>query len=70
VNLESIDLLKVDFRVPEVYMRQVKAGQPLQVALDAYPGKTFEGRVFAVNPLLDAAGAAKVAQLRRRGKRR
>jgi len=30
-------------------MRQVKAGQPLQVALDAYPGKTFEGRVFAVN---------------------
>ena len=60
VNLESIDLLKVDFRVPEVYMRQVKAGQPLQVALDAYPGKTFEGRVFAVNPLLDAAGRAVV----------
>ena len=60
VNLESIDLLKVDFRVPEVYLRQVKAGQPLQVALDAYPGKTFEGRVFAVNPLLDAAGRAVV----------
>jgi membrane fusion protein (multidrug efflux system) len=60
VNLESIDLLKVDFRVPEVYMRLVKAGQPLQVALDAYPGKTFEGRVFAVNPLLDAAGRAVV----------
>jgi membrane fusion protein (multidrug efflux system) len=60
VNLESIDLLKVDFRVPEVYMRQVKAGQALQVTLDAYPGKTFEGRVFAVNPLLDAAGRAVV----------
>jgi membrane fusion protein (multidrug efflux system) len=60
VNLESIDLLKVDFRVPEVYMRQVKAGQALQVSLDAYPGQTFEGRVFAVNPLVDAAGRAVV----------
>lgn len=60
VNLESIDPLKVDFRVPEVYMRQVQSGQPLEIALDAYPNKTFEGRVLAVNPLLDAAGRAVV----------
>jgi membrane fusion protein (multidrug efflux system) len=60
VNLESIDPLKVDFRVPEVYLRQVKTGQALQVTLDAFPGETFEGRVFAVNPLLDAAGRAVV----------
>ena len=60
VNLESIDPLKVDFRVPEVYMRQVTVGQPLQVQLDALPGKTFEGRVLAVNPLIDAAGRAVV----------
>ena len=60
VNLESIDPLKVDFRVPEVYMRQVQVGQSLQVQLDALPGKTFEGKVFAVNPLIDAAGRAVV----------
>ncbi|HQR11810.1 MAG TPA: efflux RND transporter periplasmic adaptor subunit [Casimicrobiaceae bacterium] len=60
VNLESIDPLKVDFRVPEVYMRQVKVGQPLQIQLDALPGKTFEGKVFAVNPLIDAAGRSVV----------
>ncbi len=60
VNLESIDPLKVDFRLPEVYMRQVQVGQALQIQLDALPGKTFEGRVFAVNPLLDAAGRAVV----------
>jgi membrane fusion protein (multidrug efflux system) len=60
VNLESIDPLKVDFRVPEIYMRQVKVGQPLQVQLDALPGKTFEGKVFAVNPLIDAAGRSVV----------
>lgn len=60
VNLESIDPLKVDFRVPEVYLRQVQAGQPLEITLDAYPNKTFDGRVLAVNPLLDAAGRSVV----------
>jgi membrane fusion protein (multidrug efflux system) len=60
VNLESIDPLKVDFRVPEIYLRQVQEGQTLTVTLDALPGKKFEGRVFAVNPLVDAAGRAVV----------
>lgn len=62
VNLESIDLLKVDFRLPEVHMRQVQSGQTLEVMLDALPGKTFEGRVLAVNPLVDAAGRAIVVR--------
>jgi membrane fusion protein (multidrug efflux system) len=56
VNLESIDPLKVDFRVPELYLNQVKVGQTLQVSLDALPGKTYQGTVFAINPLVDAAG--------------
>jgi len=60
VNLESIDLLKVDFRVPEIYMSQIRAGQPLEIALDAIPGRTYQGRVLAINPLVDAAGRAVV----------
>jgi membrane fusion protein (multidrug efflux system) len=60
VNLESIDPLKVDFRVPEIYLSQVQVGQTLTVALDALPGKSFEGRVLAVNPLIDAAGRSVV----------
>jgi membrane fusion protein (multidrug efflux system) len=56
VNLESIDVLKVDFRVPEIYLKQVQVGQLLAVTLDAIPGKTFDGKVFALNPLFDAAG--------------
>jgi membrane fusion protein (multidrug efflux system) len=46
--------------VPEVYMRQVQVGQALQIQLDALPGRTFEGKVFAVNPLIDAAGRSVV----------
>ena len=66
VNLESIDTLKVDLKVPEVFMTQIKVGQPLSVVLDAMGGKSYEGRVIAVNPLLDAAGRAVVirAQVR------
>jgi membrane fusion protein (multidrug efflux system) len=60
VNLESIDPLKVDFRVPETYFRQVAQGQLLSISLDAMPGKTYQGRVIAVNPLIDAAGRAVV----------
>jgi len=58
VNLEAIDPLKVDFRVPERYLRQVQPGQTMQVALDALPGKTYSGKVIALNPLVDAAGRA------------
>ena len=60
VNLESLDPLKVDFRVPEVAMSQVKDGQTLQVTLDALPDKVYDGRVYAINPLLDANGRALV----------
>src|SRR6266550_673986 len=66
VNLEAIDPLKVDFRVPEIYLSQIHVGQSLQMSLDAVPGKTYEGKVFAINPLVDAAGRAVVirAQVR------
>ena len=66
VNLESIDPLKVDFRVPETYLRQVQPGQSLTITLDAMPGSTFDGKVMAVNPLVDAAGRSIVirAQVR------
>ena len=56
VNLEGIDPLKVDFRIPEIYLKQVAAGQALQITLDAFPNQTFQGNVFAINPLVDANG--------------
>lgn len=58
VNLESLDPLKVDFRVPEIYLTQVRTGQALQITLDALPERAYTGQVYAINPLLDAAGRA------------
>src|SRR6266850_2330060 len=56
VNLESLDPLKVDFRVPELAMSLVKDKQTLQVTLDALPDKAYDGKVIAINPLIDANG--------------
>ncbi|ARP96502.1 efflux RND transporter periplasmic adaptor subunit [Bordetella genomosp. 13] len=54
--LESIDPLKVDFRVPEMYLSKVSVGQRLTMRLDAMPGKERSGEVYAVSPLVDAGG--------------
>ena len=56
VNLEEIDPLKVDFRIPEIYLKQAAVGQSLQIVLDAFPNQTFQGKVFAINPLVDTNG--------------
>ena len=56
VNLEEIDPLKVDFKIPEIYLKQVAVSQSLQITLDAFPNQTFQGKVFAINPLVDTNG--------------
>ncbi|MCW2245913.1 membrane fusion protein (multidrug efflux system) [Azospirillum fermentarium] len=64
VNLEAIDQLKLDFRVPEAYLPAVRVGQALNVTVDAFPGRTFQGTVYAINPLLDVNGRAVVIRAR------
>lgn len=64
VNIEQIDTLKLDFRVPEMYLPTVRVGQPLQVALDAFPGRKFTGEVYAIDPLVDVNGRAVVIRAR------
>lgn len=54
--LEAIDPLKVDFRVPEMYLSKVRVGQQLTLRLDALPGQERRGLVYAVSPLVDAGG--------------
>lgn len=69
VNIESVDPLKVDFRVPEIYLKQVAVGQAMQIGLDAFPNQSFTGQVLAINPLVDANGRSIVirAQVRNPG---
>ena len=56
VNLEVLDPLKVDFRIPQKAVAQVRLGQTVEITLDTYPDERFRGEIFAINPRLDEAG--------------
>jgi len=56
VNLEVLDPLKVDFRIPQKAVRQIRLQQSIEISLDTYPGERFRGEIYAINPRLDEAG--------------
>ncbi|HEY5790293.1 MAG TPA: efflux RND transporter periplasmic adaptor subunit [Gammaproteobacteria bacterium] len=56
VNLEDVDPVKVDFRVPEVFLARLRPGQQLSLEVDAFPGQAFSGEVYALDPRIDAEG--------------
>jgi len=56
VNIEDIGTLKVDFRLPERHLTQMKAGQVVEVSADALPGSQYRGSIEAINPRIDANG--------------
>jgi membrane fusion protein, multidrug efflux system len=58
VNLEDLSTLKIDFKVPETYLNRLAVGQGIEVETDAYPERTFTGRVYALDPRIDAASRA------------
>ncbi len=53
VNLEDVRTLKIDFKVSETLLRHLVPGQSVEVATDAYPGETFQGTVYVVDPRID-----------------
>jgi membrane fusion protein (multidrug efflux system) len=52
-RLEGIGTLKLDFRMPELYLGRIKAGQEVQVRVDAFPGEVFRGAIYAIEPAVD-----------------
>lgn len=56
VNIEDLDAMYVDFRLPERFQTKVRPGQTALIDLDALPGQRFAALVMAVDPLLDANG--------------
>lgn len=64
VTLQAIHSLKVDFRIPEIYLPQIRPGQTLNLLFDALPGQSWEGEVAAISPLVDVEGRALVMRAR------
>ena len=56
VNIEDIDAIFVDFRLPERFQSRVRRGQNAVVAIDALPGRQYTAQIQAIDPLIDANG--------------
>lgn len=53
VKLVNKRKLKVEYAIPEIFLPQLKVGQPVLVSVDSYPGQTFAGEVTFISPSID-----------------
>lgn len=58
VELASVDPLKVEFRVSETHLPNLRVGLPVNVTLDALPGEAITGTITAIDPIVDVSGRA------------
>jgi multidrug efflux system membrane fusion protein len=52
--LAKTDVVKIVIGVPDTVLRSVKLGQPVDVAIDAFPTRTFHARVSRLSSAADA----------------
>ena len=49
----NVDPLRVRLKVPEKMASWIKTGQTVSVSVEAQPGRTFQGKVSRINPVVD-----------------
>ncbi len=55
VSLQQLDPIYLDFSLPEQQVGKVVEGTMIRATVDAQPGVLFDGRITAVEPLVDPA---------------
>lgn len=50
VSLTDLSQLYANFTVPEKDSGELKVGQTVRLGVDAYPGRTFEGKITTIEP--------------------
>lgn len=56
VNIEDIEAIFVDFRLPERFQAKLKRGQTAMLDMDALPGQKYAAQIQAIDPLIDVNG--------------
>src|SRR5438067_342246 len=55
VPLTSLDSLFADFALPQQYLGQLTPGLEVHVTTDALPGRVFNGKLTAINSMVDSS---------------
>ena len=58
IAVVRVDPLKVIAEIPEKMAPWIKDGQPVELHVDAYPQRTFEGKVSRISPAVNTATRA------------
>ncbi len=53
VTIQALNPIYVDFYLPQKNINQIQVGQTVSVQTDAFPGRSFVGKISAINPLVD-----------------
>jgi membrane fusion protein (multidrug efflux system) len=53
VTLQSLDAVYCDFYLPQQELSRLAIGQKVVLTTDSYPGRSFEGKITAINPKVD-----------------
>jgi membrane fusion protein, multidrug efflux system len=53
VTLQTLNPIFADFALPQQQLAQLHASQPVRVTCDALPGLSSNGKITAINPLVD-----------------
>jgi RND family efflux transporter MFP subunit len=53
VTLMDLSQVKIKVNISEKEMKRVRIGQETRITVDAYPGKTFYGKVSNIHPAAD-----------------
>ena len=61
-TLDDIDVVRVDFPVPERYLGVLRAGTPIRATIDAYGDETFSGRVALIDTRINEQTRAVTAR--------
>lgn len=54
VTLQSLDLLLVDFNLPQQELARVSVDQDIVLTTDTYPQRTFSGKITAISPKVES----------------
>lgn len=56
LKIVDISKMKLDFKIPEIYLPQVKVGQKLDIKLSSFPAQALTGEVVAISPQISEQG--------------
>jgi membrane fusion protein (multidrug efflux system) len=54
VTLQQLDPIYVDFPIPEQSFAELKIGEAVEIAVDAWPGRTFHGTIKSIDARVSA----------------